>query len=354
MRRARMAQKKSLTELARQLGYTKEHLSRVETGATTPSPTLVNAYQQALGIVFAEAEPQAVPLAQIPKRGPGAGSRHKKSRALQRAEMQTWLAHLREFKAIGQLSQIPDERTAMYLDWSNWDPPFTPQLPELHEFLCKCLLQLDRIPEALQEANYMVQASQGSLLSLQQLCLLQFESHDLPGAAQTLEQITANPASEHIAQVAGLQGRLHRERWMETNDRHELDLAQAAYQKGYDSNIRIYYLGINAFELQVAQGHIHKARAGFRQIIDVCDQLILTNEDQSFWVYFTRGEARLGYDGSQALAQAKADYAQGLQCKPGPTNRDWRSALGGLHRIVQFLKLEEEVYESIAELRNVF
>src|SRR5579872_4875900 len=50
MRQARQTKGISLTSLAQQLSYTKSHLSAVENGVGRPSQTLVEQYEQVLGL----------------------------------------------------------------------------------------------------------------------------------------------------------------------------------------------------------------------------------------------------------------------------------------------------------------
>jgi transcriptional regulator with XRE-family HTH domain len=354
MRRARLQKGLTLTALALQLHYSKEHLSRVETGAVQPSEELVAAYIQVLGPLVAES-PTSPAAAAPPHEENVVNSPTKASKrqylVLQQADMQAWLTTFKELRESGQLKLIPGERRAMYLSWQDWDPPFTPQVPELHDFLCKALLQIDHYQEALAEAHATVVASGGTLLSLQQLCLLQFENHDLVGAEETLTRIMANKEMDTVPRVAALEGRLYREKWLQSGKRSDLERSQAAYQRGFTLYPDLYYLGINAVELLVALGRGDEARLGFKQLVELCNLQLRMNEDTSFWIHFTLGEALLGAEGPAALDQAKAEYVTGLRSKPGPITREWHSALEGLRRLVQFAGYDQQVYDDIEALR---
>src|SRR5436853_205899 len=54
LRRARQSSGVSLTAMALRLGYTKGHLSAVETGVAWPSRAFVEAYESALGVTGGE------------------------------------------------------------------------------------------------------------------------------------------------------------------------------------------------------------------------------------------------------------------------------------------------------------
>lgn len=58
MRRARQDHGVRLTDMARLIGYTKAHLSAVETGASSPSPELVQLYEEQLGLPAGSLRPE--------------------------------------------------------------------------------------------------------------------------------------------------------------------------------------------------------------------------------------------------------------------------------------------------------
>ncbi len=154
------------------------------------------------------------------------------------------------------------------------------------------------------------------------------------------EELNFNP------EIASLEGRIHRERWLLTQDLLELETAIASYLRAYEADKTQYYPGINAAELALAKGDAQLAERLFREILPICEQL-QSEQTVSYWVDFTVGAIYLGLDDVDA---AIAEYKKGINRIPAPQLRDRESAAKGAARMSAAKKLPDEVIEKIKAL----
>lgn len=79
-----------------------------------------------------------------------------------------------------------------------------------------------------------------------------------------------DPGLQTNPEIAGLEGRIYRQKWESSRDEADLDAAIEAYRRAYDADPRQFYPGINAASLSLARGDEAGAKEVYETILSQC------------------------------------------------------------------------------------
>lgn len=259
-------------------------------------------------------------------------------------QINVWHTRFQRLIESGRTGEVPNTRLRMY---ASLVEPFEPVEPTIHEMLSQLLLDQGNYNEAIQEVDYALCLLKDDTDLLYRKALAEVELQNLQSAEELItlilsldHQLATDP------EVASLEGRILRERWMLTQDPTRLDGAIAAYYRAYEAHPTQYYPGINAAELLLIKGETSQASHVFHKLLETC-QARLTEQIISYWVDFTLGATYLGLGDECA---ALAAYQKGMQRSPAPSLRHRASALKGAKRMVEARKLATEITRKIETL----
>jgi tetratricopeptide (TPR) repeat protein len=161
---------------------------------------------------------------------------------------------------------------------------------------------------------------------LHKLALAQLQDGDRGQSLATLNNIEAiDPsAAGENPEIAGLKGRLYRERWQVTSDETDLRTARDAYQAALEHLTDSYYIAGNAGELSLALGDREAAEAAYETAVAV----IRRSGERTWWSLATLAGAAI-VRGDEAEALSLLGEAGAL----GPSPRDIESIRLGLQRL---------------------
>ena len=263
------------------------------------------------------------------------------SPALRAEQMGMWRGRFEQLIASGRSGEVLAVRQMMYTSFGR---PFQPVEPTIHEYLSQKLFEQRAYKQAIEEINYALRLIKDDVTLLHRKALALVELQNLQDAEDIVHHIVSlNEELQFNSEIASLEGRIHRERWILTQDVLELETAIASYLRAYENDKAQYYPGINAAELALAKGDTELAERLFQEILVVCKQL-QSEQNVSYWVDFTVGALYLGLDDVDA---AIAEYKNGLNRATSPSSRDRESAFKGAARMANLKKLPDEVTEKI-------
>lgn len=259
-------------------------------------------------------------------------------------QIKVWHARFQKLLEAGRGSEVPNTRLRMY---TSLLLPFEPVEPEIHEMLSQVLIDQGYYNEAIQEINYALRLLHDDTDLLYRKALAEVELQNLQSAEKLVKLLLSlDPQLATDPEIASLEGRIQRERWMLTQDPVRLDEAIAAYHRAYTANPGQYYPGINLAELLLIKGDASQAEHIFHQLLDTC-QKYLTEQVVSYWVDFTLGTIYLGLEDS---ASALVAYQRGMKRIPTPSSRHRKSALKGAKRMAEAKKMPGMVANEIERL----
>lgn len=269
---------------------------------------------------------------------------HQPRRPIRAEQMLIWRTRFEELVRAGRVGEILDKRQAMY---SMFTTPFKPVEPTLHELLSRLLLDQGHFAETVEEVDYAQTLIGDDIDLLHRKALALVGMQNLPAAQAIVDKLLADhPQLLTNAELAGLEGRIYRERGNATQEKAFWEKAYQAYLRAYQADRTQYYPGINAGSLALNLGYDEQAVNIFREVLDTCRRL-QERPPVSFWVDFSAGEAYLGIDDAQG---ALAQYRQGLSRRPEPPLRARRSALQGAQRMITLKRLPNALAEEIEQL----
>jgi tetratricopeptide (TPR) repeat protein len=269
---------------------------------------------------------------------------HRPRRAQRLEDMTLWRTRFEQLLQSGRAEELPARREAMY---ATLGKGFTPLDVNLHELLSKALLDLKRYAEALVEVDRALFLAPEDVELLHRKALAATGLKDYPTAMKTLEEVfRLEPSLRSLPEFAGLEGRIHRELYMSSLDRQELDLARDAYRRAFDAHPSSYFCGVNLASLSLMAGDLPDAAAVYGRVL-VEAQKQREKKNVSFWADFTVGECHLGLG---QVDEAYAAYSEGLRRAPPPAPRDRRSALDGVNRLIHQKRLGAAVSERFERL----
>jgi tetratricopeptide (TPR) repeat protein len=266
------------------------------------------------------------------------------SPALRAEQMGMWRDRFEQLITSGRSGEVLAVRQMMY---TSFGKPFQPVEPKIHEYLSQKLFEQRAYKQAIEEINYALRLIKDDVTLLHRKALALVELQNLQDAEDIVNYIVSlNGELKFNSEIASLEGRIHRERWVLTQDLLELETAISSYLRAYETDKTQYYPGINAAELALAKGDTALAERLFQEILVVCKQL-QSEQNVSYWVDFTVGALYLGLGDVDV---AIAEYKSGLNRTTAPSLRDRESAVKGAARMANLKKLPDEVVEKIKAL----
>jgi tetratricopeptide (TPR) repeat protein len=265
-------------------------------------------------------------------------------RARRPEEMAMWRGRIEQHIQSGRLSEVPQLRSAMY---AGFGKPFEPQDAMLHDLLSRAMLDCRCYREANEEVDHALQLLDFDVHLLHRRALAAVSLHDLASALETVRRLTEMDASLATnPEIAGLEGRIYRERYEASKDAADLAAARVAYTRGMEANPSTHYCAVNAGSLALLAKDEPAAAHAFARALDAAraDQ---AREPVSFWADFTVGECLLGQGDIEG---GHAEYARGLQRRPPPSPLARESALKGALRMSELKGLGDDVQRRFREL----
>jgi tetratricopeptide (TPR) repeat protein len=269
---------------------------------------------------------------------------HRPRRSRRPEEMALWRMRIESLLESGRTGEVPALRQAMY---ATLGQPFEPQDPRLHDVLSKAMLDCKCYRETIEEVDYALQLVEFDVHLLHRRALAATHLKELDTALTALKRLTdVDQSLASNPEIAGLEGRIFRERYATSNNEADLRAARAAYERAMDANPSDYYCAVNAGELALAAKDIPGAEKVFERALRAAQEA-QAREPASYWADFSVGQCYLGKGDAQSALE---EYARGVKRQPAPSPRDRESALNGVIRMARLRNLGDEV---IAPFRDV-
>ena len=259
---------------------------------------------------------------------------HRPRRAQRAEDMLLWRNRIEQLLQSGRRNEVPAMRDRMY---STFGPGFRPSDVQLHDLLSKVMLDLKKFEAAREEASYALQIVGDDIDLLHRKALAELHLHQLGTALETVEKLyEINPALRANGEIAGLEGRIYRERHDSSRDPQDLEAAIDAYRRAFEADPSSYYTGVNYGALLLRSSASDRAEPILRQVLQIVEQ-VRSTPPISYWTDFTAGECWLGLGD---VERSLAEYRTGMGRYPAPSSRDRDSAMGGVIRMAELRKLD--------------
>jgi tetratricopeptide (TPR) repeat protein len=269
---------------------------------------------------------------------------HRPRRARRAEDMALWRARIESLLESGRIGEVPALRQAMY---ATFGEPFQPQDPLLHDILSRAMLDCKRYRETIEEVDHALELVEFDVHLLHRRALAATHLNELDTALNTLKKLSdVDQSLASNPEIAGLEGRIYRERYATSNNEADIRAARAAYQRAMDANPSDYYCAVNAGALALAAKDAAGAEKAFERALKAAQEA-QAGEPATYWADFSVGECFLG---KGDVEHALEEYARGVKRKPAPSPRDRESALNGVIRMARLRNLGNEV---ITPFRNV-
>jgi tetratricopeptide (TPR) repeat protein len=253
--------------------------------------------------------------------------------ALTEGDVQEWCERLDELRRSRRSSQVDHVHRALRLSFGTLagDTGPVPLDVRLHRRLGELYLDARRGREAAAEFDLASKLSPRDVYLLHKLALAQLEAGDQGQAEQTLARIRGlDPQADRVnPEIAGLTGRIFRERHRRTGDPADLRAARDAYLNAFEASPESYYLAANAGELSFTLGEPDAARDAYRR----AEAAIHLGREDNVWTNATLAAAGLvrGRDRAEVLELLTAAR------RAGSSARDVNSIWQGLERLSRYL-----------------
>lgn len=258
---------------------------------------------------------------------------HRPPRNAGPAAVSLWVRRIETYLISGRTSELPALADSMY---SSLGSSFTIDV-QIHELLSQVYLETGSYDLALAEVNRAIDCLPEDLGLLHRKILILIEKKEYFMARDNLDFIYREfPEAKFLPEIAGVEGRLHRELYESTGDKQELETAINAYELAYQRDPLSYYCGVNAVNLKLLAGKIEEAQKLAKEVMVICKDL-LKHERSSFWLYFTLGELYLVLGDYE---NALKSYSDGLGRDPIPQKRQIESAFKGVRRVFASANLD--------------
>lgn len=269
---------------------------------------------------------------------------HRPRRAQRAEDMVLWRNRIEQLLQSGRRDEVPGMRDRMY---ASFGAGFKPIDVQLHDLLSKVMLDLKKFEGARDEANYALQIVGDDIDLLHRKALTELHLHQLGTALEAVQRLYQMNAALRInPEIAGLEGRIYRERHDRTNDPDDLKAAIDAYRRAFEADPVSYYTGVNYASLLLRAGDVDKAEQVFRQVLDAVERA-RSHPPISYWTDFTAVECWLGLGD---VEQALQEYRTGVGRQPAPPKRDRDSAMGGITRMAKLRGLDDVVVSRFQEV----
>jgi tetratricopeptide (TPR) repeat protein len=220
--------------------------------------------------------------------------------------------------------------------------------PQIHELSSLIFLDDKRFDLALDETNKALYFLPDDIALLHRKGLIYLEMSEHLKAKEHLDYIYREfPDAKYFPEIAGLEGRLHRELYELTGSEQELAASISAYEAAFTEDPLSYYCGVNVVSLKLINGEMEEAREMAKKVLETCEYLLNNNERVSFWVDFTIGDLYLVL---KDYGTAHEAYTRAMSRNSLPSKRNKESALKGIERLISFGVIEQERLVEIIQL----
>lgn len=214
----------------------------------------------------------------------------------------------------------------------------------IHDLLSEELLASKRPKEALQEVDFGLSLSPDDTILLHRKGLILMELQNYGAVEQLLLEVYARlPALKDWPELAGLEGRMYRERAGATGDVALYARAAEAYRRAFEFDPRQHYPGGQAVAMALLAGNEQTISDLLPRVIDACKAAV-EGAQSSYWEDFTLAEMYLV---QRDVASAVAAYRRALSRDRPPTARDRESAFKGALRSAKQRNLDSKEIEAV-------
>jgi tetratricopeptide (TPR) repeat protein len=236
-----------------------------------------------------------------------------------------WTNRFQDLIARGRVNELPHLTDQFYLAIGGKRPVDV----MIHELLSRAFVDGELYETALEEVDFALSLLPDDAILLHRKGLILISQNNY-GDVESLLNLTyeTHPELRNWPELAGLEGRLYRERHAIANNQNSLLKAIAAYTRAFETNPTETYPGGQAIVLAVMAGDDLTKDRLMPQVFELCKQRS-SKPDGSYWADFQLGELYIIKDD---LNQAFSSYQKGLQRNPKPSQFDCKSARSGLER----------------------
>jgi tetratricopeptide (TPR) repeat protein len=255
--------------------------------------------------------------------------------SLDEGTIQEWCQRLDELSAAGRYAEVTHIHRALLLAVGPVDGETDVPLDvRLHRRLGELYLAARQGEAAAAQFKLALRVFGRDVFLLHKLALAQLHADDHTQALHTLRRIEEIDESAVVdnPEVAGLKGRLHREKWERHRDRADLHAARDAYEAAWRHSPDSYYMAGNVGELCLALDDRQGARDAYRRAVET----ISRSGERSVWSLATLAAA--------AIVEGEEPEALTLLGEIGsqsPSARDLESISRGLRRVQELLGLPD-------------
>jgi tetratricopeptide (TPR) repeat protein len=256
--------------------------------------------------------------------------------SLDEGTIQEWCQRLDELRAAGRYAEVTHIHRALLVAVGPADGETDVPLDvRLHRRLGELYLAARQGAEAVAQFELALRVFGRDVFLLHKLALAQLQADDHTQALNTLRRIEEIDSSAVLdnPEVAGLKGRLYREKWERHRDKSDLQAARDAYEAAWKHSPDSYYMAGNVGELSLALDDRRSAQDAYRKAVDT----ISRSGERSLWSLATLAAAAI-VEGDEAEALALLGEIGSLS----PSARDIESISRGLRRLQELLRLPEQ------------
>ncbi|GAA0947124.1 toll/interleukin-1 receptor domain-containing protein [Virgisporangium aurantiacum] len=260
-----------------------------------------------------------------------------RAQALTEDGVQEWCERIDMLRRAGRSAEVAHIHRALLLAFA---PPGedSSQVPldlRLHRRLGELYLDARRGQEAVAQFELALRLFGKDVFVLHKLALAHLEAGNGGEAIRTLDRIaTLDPAAvTENPEVAGLKGRLHRQRWEQDRNTADLRAARDAYRAAMETAAESYYMAANVGELSLALGERDVAL----QAYDSAVATIRRSGERSVWSLATLATAAIVAGESEEALSLLGEIGA-LDCPP----RDLETIRNSLRRLRDHLSASAE------------
>jgi tetratricopeptide (TPR) repeat protein len=246
-------------------------------------------------------------------------------RAISPSLLELWVQRFERLIASHRGSELPHYVDQFYLSAGERRPLDS----RIHDQLSEALLAAKRAKEALQEVDFGLSLSPDDTILLHRKGLILMELQNYAAVEQLLGEVYERvPQLKTWPELAGLEGRMYRERASASGDPTLYAKAAAAYRRAFEFDPTQHYPGGQAVVMALLGDDQATIDALLSAVVRSCEGAA-SSPKGSYWEDFTLAEMYLVQGDLNA---AVAAYARGFARDPEPDMRDRESALKGARR----------------------
>lgn len=254
--------------------------------------------------------------------------------ALNEAAVQEWISRIEDLRAEKRYAEVKHIHRALVLAYGDVNAGGEPLLDQrLHRRLGEMFLAAKQPDLAVAQFENALKTGSRDVFLLHKLALAEVERANLGRATEILDRIAAIDPNATVAnaEIAGIRGRIFRERWKQSGSIDDLRQARDAYAIQWRTDPNSYYMADNVGQLSLFLGERDFALKAFME----AERIIQSSGEDSIWSNATLAAAAIVRDDDAAAIKALT-RVRALS----PQSRHIDSILGGLGRIRQSLNLD--------------